>query len=169
MATTDPDQLPALRDEYHQTGTVTSAGAVWLLAQVTALRERVERLTAATPQARAATRLRDPAARGECPACHRDFVLTKDRRVRRHSANPEGARHAAPFCPGSAQEPARLVDPDAAVRAAAYREAAELIANHPGPHSDEHHPDAPSYWWDHRDRDAAAGLLRQWADEIHPA
>jgi hypothetical protein len=52
-------------------------------------------------------------------------------------------------------------------RVAAYREAAELIANHPGPHTDEHHADAGGFWWDTRDRDAIVTLLRQRADEIH--
>jgi hypothetical protein len=40
------------------------------------------------------------------------------------------------------------------------RLAAEAIATHPGPHKDEHHPDASGFWWDTRDRDAAATIVR---------
>ncbi|GGS81802.1 hypothetical protein [Streptomyces griseoviridis] len=56
-----------------------------------------------------------------------------------------------------------------AVRAAALREGAEAIATHPGPHRDDLQPDAPGFWWDTRDRDAAADLLRRMADEAQPA
>jgi hypothetical protein len=56
----------------------------------------------------------------------------------------------------------------AETRAAAYREAAERLLAHPGPHTDTLQPDAPGYWWDTRDRDAAAVLLLQWDNEIHP-
>jgi hypothetical protein len=43
------------------------------------------------------------------------------------------------------------------------RMAADVIANHPGPHHDDLQPDAPGFWWDTRDRDAAAALLRRIA------
>ncbi|MCX4450645.1 hypothetical protein [Streptomyces sp. NBC_01789] len=53
-------------------------------------------------------------------------------------------------------------------RATVLREAAATLAAHPGPHRDELQPDAPGFWWDTRDRDAAAALLRRLADEAQP-
>lgn len=61
------------------------------------------------------------------------------------------------------------LDHDRRPEAATLRWAAERLLAHPGPHTDTHQPDAPGFWWDTRDRDAAAVLLLQWADEIHPA
>lgn len=51
---------------------------------------------------------------------------------------------------------------------AVLRLAADVIANHPGPHHDDLQPEAPGFWWDTRDRDAAAALLRRIADEQQP-
>lgn len=53
----------------------------------------------------------------------------------------------------------------AVVRAETLREGADAVANHPGPHHDDLQPDAPGFWWDTRDRDAAAALLRRLAGE----
>ncbi|MGV0098292.1 hypothetical protein [Streptomyces californicus] len=55
--------------------------------------------------------------------------------------------------------------PAPADRAAVLREAAEAVLAHPGPHRDEHQPDAPGFWWDTRDRDAAADIVRRLAGE----
>jgi hypothetical protein len=57
-------------------------------------------------------------------------------------------------------------------RAAVLREAADAVANHPGPIP--WLPGLPKgegdgFWWDTRDRDAAADLLRRMADEAQPA
>jgi hypothetical protein len=63
----------------------------------------------------------------------------------------------------------RLTADQAAVRATTLHEGADAIASHPGPHrGDDLQPDAPGFWWDTRDRDAAADLLRRMADEAQP-
>lgn len=55
--------------------------------------------------------------------------------------------------------------PPLADRPAVLRWAADAVQNHPGPHRDELQPEAPGFWWDTRDRDAAADLLRRLAAE----
>lgn len=59
--------------------------------------------------------------------------------------------------------------PPPADRAAVLHEAADAVQSHPGPHRDELQPDAPGFWWDTRDRDAAADLLRRLAGETPAA
>lgn len=50
----DTDRLPALRDEYDRTGRIPSGGIVWLISQVTALRDLLTQLETAHDQTRAA-------------------------------------------------------------------------------------------------------------------
>jgi hypothetical protein len=85
----------------------------------------------------------------------------------RHKATDEAT--AAALEPLAAAVREQRVQHDAEVRAASLREAADRILAHPGPHTDALQPDAPGFWWDTRDRDAATVLLLQWAGESSPS
>jgi hypothetical protein len=110
-----------------------------------------------------------PQPRAVCATCGRDFAVRKSPNVRSHSRPHTNQPWRDVGCEGSGQPPARTFPADAPIRAAALRQAAERLLAHPGPHTDALQPDAPGFWWDTRDRDAATVLLLQWAGEIHPA
>lgn len=100
--------------------------------------------------------------RGECPTCRQDRALTTKGVMRWHEVSVPGSRWGQ-RCGGSGKKPARLIDPDAAVKAAAFREAAQIADEVGEQLHNERGPEAASYAWLVRYR------LRARADELLPA
>lgn len=99
---------------------------------------------------------------GEHAMCGPDCQAAAVAQLVADRATTEARAALAPLAAAVRERQARH---DAEVRAAALRDAADRLLSHSGPHTDGLQPDGPGFWWDTRDRDAAAVLLLQWAGE----
>lgn len=106
------------------------------------------------------TDTRPTQTRAECATCGRDFAVGKSPNVRSHTRPHADEPWRDVGCEGAGQPPARTFPADAAIRAAAYREAAaELDAD----------ADRSTVRLIGEVLREAASLLRTRADEIAPA
>lgn len=83
--------------------------------------------------------------------------------------HPPGVERLGDATPGEIADAVLAVIPAPVDRAAILREAADAVQAHPGaiPYRPQLDEDG-GFWWDTRDRDAAANLLRRMADEAQP-